>query len=91
MNEFGERIKPDKISRDFPKFLLDNNMKRIRFHDLRHSCASLLFEEGVPMKIIQNWLGHSVISTTMDLYTHLYKEADHQCTQAFDDVFEIYN
>ena len=91
VNELGERIKPDKISRDFPKFLLDNNMKRIRFHDLRHSCASLLFEEGVPMKIIQNWLGHSVLSTTMDLYTHLYKEADQQCAQAFDDVFDIYN
>ena len=88
---FGERIKPDKISRDFPKLLLDNNLKRIRLHDLRHSCASLLYEEGVPMKKIQNWLGHSVLSTTMDLYTHLYKDADQQCTKAFDDVLEIYN
>ena len=91
VNEFGERIKPDKISRDFPKLLLDNNLKRIRLDDLRHSCASLLYEEGVPMKKIQNWLGHSVLSTTMDLYTHLYKDADQQCTKAFDDVLEIYN
>ena len=42
-----------------------------RFHDLRHSCASLLLKEGVPMKQIQEWLGHSDISTTANIYAHL--------------------
>ena len=46
-------------------------MKRIRFHDLRHSCASLLYANGVSLKEIQEWLGHSDISTTSNIYTHL--------------------
>ena len=43
----------------------------IRFHDLRHSCASLLLANGVPMKMIQEWLGHSDFSTTANIYSHL--------------------
>lgn len=46
-------------------------MKHIRFHDLRHSCASLLLTKNIPMKAIQEWLGHSTYSTTANLYTHL--------------------
>ena len=42
-----------------------------RFHDLRHSCASLLFSQGVSLKEIQAWLGHSTIGTTANIYTHL--------------------
>ena len=41
------------------------------FHDLRHSCASLLYAHGVSLKEIQEWLGHSDISTTSNIYTHL--------------------
>lgn len=47
------------------------NMPPIRFHDLRHSCASLLFSQGVSLKEIQAWLGHSTIGTTANIYTHL--------------------
>ena len=46
-------------------------MPQIRFHDLRHSCASLLLANGVPMKQIQEWLGHSDFSTTANIYAHL--------------------
>ena len=42
-----------------------------RFHELRHSCASLLLANGVPMKQIQEWLGHSDFSTTANVYAHL--------------------
>ena len=45
--------------------------KKIRFHDLRHSCASLLYANGVALKDIQEWLGHSDIGTTSNIYTHL--------------------
>ena len=50
-------------------------MRRIRFHDLRHSCASLLLENNVPMKEIQEWLGHSDFSTTANIYAHLEYKA----------------
>ena len=46
-------------------------MPPIRFRDLRHSCASLLFSQGVSLKEIQAWLGHSTIGTTANIYTHL--------------------
>ncbi|MBQ6171012.1 MAG: tyrosine-type recombinase/integrase [Clostridia bacterium] len=50
-------------------------MKKICFHDLRHSCASVLLAQGVPMKQIQEWLGHSDISTTSNIYSHLDAES----------------
>ena len=47
------------------------NLRHIRFHHLRHSCASLLLAKNISMKAIQEWLGHSTYSTTSNLYTHL--------------------
>ena len=55
----------------FARLLADHGLRKIRFHDLRHSCASLLLKQGVPMKQIQKWLGHSDISTTANIYAHL--------------------
>lgn len=75
VNEIGELIKPNYISTAFLKFLRQNNMRRIRFHDTRHSCASLLLRSGVSMKQIQAWLGHSDYGTTANLYAHLDMEA----------------
>ena len=71
VNELGERIKPGYLTQAFPAFLEKHGMRRIRFHDLRHSCASLLYANGVALKDIQEWLGHSDISTTSNIYTHL--------------------
>jgi integrase len=71
VNEIGERIKPDYISGQFPKLLKKSGLRRIRFHDTRHSCASLLLKNGVSMKEIQAWLGHSDYGTTANLYAHL--------------------
>jgi integrase len=71
VNDIGELVKPGYITQHFPKMLLKNNMRRIRFHDLRHSCASLLYANGVSLKEIQEWLGHSDIGTTSNIYTHL--------------------
>ncbi len=71
VNEIGEIIKPGFLTSHFASVLKANNMPRIRFHDLRHTCASLLFAQGVSLKEIQAWLGHSTIGTTANIYTHL--------------------
>ena len=71
VNEVGDLIKPEYVSSRFGEFLEENGMRRIRFHDLRHSCASLMLSSGVPMKQIQEWLGHSDFSTTANIYAHL--------------------
>ena len=71
VNEIGDLIKPHYVTESFPKLLKTNGMRQIRYHDLRHSCASLLLANGVPMKQIQEWLGHSDFSTTANIYAHL--------------------
>ena len=67
----GTLISPHYLTASFPKLLEKNNLRHIRFHDLRHSCASLMVMNGVSMKQVQEWLGHSTFSPTADIYAHL--------------------
>lgn len=71
VNNLGELFKPDYLTQHFKIIQDKNNLKHIRFHDLRHSCASLMLANGTPMKQIQEWLGHSTFQTTADIYAHL--------------------
>lgn len=66
----GELVKPDYVDRTFSRILNENGFRHIRLHDLRHSCATLLLRNGVPLPEIQKWLGHSNIITTQR-YSHL--------------------
>lgn len=65
----GKIIPPNTITQHFQIFLEKNKLKRIRFHDLRHSCASILFANGVDILTIQEILGHAQLTTTI-AYTH---------------------
>ena len=71
VDEMGTLVSPQYLTTAFPKLLEKNGLRHIRYHDLRHSCASLLLANGVPMKQIQEWLGHSDFSTTANVYAHL--------------------
>lgn len=64
-------LSPHYLTEAFAKLLKKHGLRKIRYHDLRHSCASLLLANGVPMKQIQEWLGHSDFSTTANVYAHL--------------------
>lgn len=68
--EDGTPIHPDFVSHHFPRVLKAHGMEHIRFHDLRHSAASMLHEQGFDIRDIQDFLGHSDIKTTA-IYTHL--------------------
>ena len=71
LDPVGKLIRPDFVTQHFALMLEKKNCRKIRFHDLRHSCASLLFSHGVSLKEIQEWLGHNNISTTANIYTHM--------------------
>ena len=71
VDAMGNLLMPDYVSNSFKLILRNFGLRPIRFHDLRHSCASLLLANGVPMKQIQEWLGHSDFSTTANIYSHL--------------------
>ena len=84
VDTLGKLYYPDFVTDHFGKLLKKHNLKKIRFHDLRHSCASVLLSQGVPMKQIQKWLGHSDMSTTVNIknpYEQLKesKQLDYVC------------
>ena len=65
VDALGNLIKPNYVTQHFPVVLKQLGMRKIRYHDLRHSCASLQLANGVPMRMIQEWLGHSDMATTI--------------------------
>lgn len=84
----GEMIKPDFVSQNFQLQLSKiSELPKIRFHDLRHSCAALLRHEGVPMEDIQKWLGHSQITTTESIYAHFDTERHLSSAQKILNAF----
>ena len=89
VNEIGDLIKPQYLTSAFPTLLKANGMRHIRFHDLRHSCASLLLKNGVPMKQIQEWLGHSDFSTTANIYAHLDYSSKISSAQAMENGLSL--
>ena len=75
VDQIGDIINPKYISRYFADLLAKNNLRRIRFHDLRHSCATLLLENGATLKQVQEWLGHHSYVVTADTYGHVLVES----------------
>ena len=67
----GHEYSPDYISHHFAKVLKKHGLPHIRFHELRHSCASMLLDMGFTLKDVQEWLGHSDIKMTANIYAHL--------------------
>ena len=70
VNQMGKLLQPDHVSQRFKQLLSYHNLRPIRFHDLRHSCATIMLYLGYPLKDIQTWLGHSNYNFTADTYVH---------------------
>ncbi len=86
VDALGKLIRPDYVTSHFTVILKQNDLKKIRFHDLRHSCASLLLANKVPMKMIQDWLGHSDMGTTANIYSHIDSESKKDSAKAIGDA-----
>ena len=80
-------MRPNYLTEYFPKYIAKHGMPKMRFHDLRHACASLLLSNGISMKQIQIWLGHSTFSTTADIYAHLDYLAQEASANAMNGMF----
>ena len=89
VDDIGDLVNPDIVSNRFRALLKRNHLKRIRFHDLRHSCASLLVASKVPMKNIQEWLGHSNFNTTADVYSHLDYSSKYESANALSKALSF--
>lgn len=71
----GTPTTPRNLVRNFKYFLKKAGLPDVRFHDLRHTCASIMYEAGIPEAVISKMLGHSRVSVTMDIYTHLRQQS----------------
>ena len=88
VDSMGKLFRPEYVTDHFTLIMNRNKdvLRKIRFHDLRHSCASLLLAKGIPMKEIQDWLGHSTYSTTANIYAHLEKDTKNKSANVLSNT-----
>lgn len=83
----GTMIEPRNLNRFLDEAIARAGLRRIRFHDLRHTCASLLLAQGVSPRVVMEVLGHSQMSMTTDLYGHVMPSSLRSAADALDGVF----
>lgn len=89
VNELGIPYKPNFVSDHFKRVLKQHGLRPIRFHDSRYTCASLLLKNGVAVKDIQDWLGHSSYATTANIYAHLDTDSKKQPATKMNQAVSI--
>lgn len=89
-NGFGKPIGPQAIAARLTRFEEKHNLPKVTLHGLRHTCASLLHFKGVDMAQISAELGHSNLSTTQNIYTHIFNSAS-ESSRGIASVIDSYN
>jgi len=85
--ERGGIINPSNLrNRSFVPLLRRADLPRITFHDLRHTCASLLFQKNVHPKFVQELLGHASVAITLDTYSHMLPGMGGETADAMDEA-----
>lgn len=82
----GNPMHTQTPSRWFPKFLVKHGLKRITFHQLRHTSATILINAGINLQAISSRLGHSNTSTTLNIYSHALKSADKTAADKLENI-----
>ena len=85
----GRLYRPDYVTRSFQRVLKRHGLAQIRFHDLRHSTASIMYDMGCDVKEIQYWLGHADIETTLQIYTHISKSREKATATNLNGIFKL--
>jgi integrase len=80
----GKPFRPNTVSRAWTMLAVKAGVKRIRFHDARHTHASLMLKQGVHPKIVQERLGHATIEMTLDIYSHVTPGLQEAAAESFD-------
>ena len=86
-NKWGRFIEPSTLESRFKRLLKKACLPDMRFHDLRHSAATILLKMGVHPKQVQELLGHSSITITMDRYSHLFPSMQRDMMERLNDVY----
>ena len=89
VNELGELIRPSYVTQHFSDLLKKYGLRHIRFHDLRHTFASLLISQNVPLINVSNFLGHSDLATTSNIYAHLDKASKQASADIMTDILNM--
>jgi integrase len=84
----GTSMDPRNLGRQFKAMLRKSGLPDIRFHDLRHTAATLLLRQGVHPKVVQERLGHSQISLTLDTYSHVVPGMQEDAAQVIDKLLQ---
>ena len=79
-------MNPSNLRLDFNRVLDRAGVPRVRFHDLRHTAASLMLNNGIPVLVVSKILGHSKPSITLDIYGHLYNEMQGDAARLMDQL-----
>ena len=87
VDAMGNIFNPRSVTANFSKLLEQNGLRHIRFHDLRHSCASILINQDVPLLNVSTFLGHSDLSTTANIYAHLDKSKKQESADVISSIF----
>lgn len=85
----GSPLRPDSTLRSFQRVLRKNGLPIMRLHDLRHSTASILFDKGMSLEDVKNWLGHADIETTSNIYVHYRQERQILVADSLAGTFTI--
>ncbi|MDN5686259.1 MAG: site-specific integrase [Brachybacterium sp.] len=86
-SQVGTPIEPRNVNRAFVSLLDSAGLRRVKLHDLRHTCASLLLAQGVAPRVVMELLGHSAIAVTMNTYSHVIPELQEESAQRMDALF----
>jgi integrase len=87
--EFGGLMPPETPSHIFENIIKKYDLPKIKFHELRHTSVSLLINAGIQTQLISRRVGHSSVSTTSNIYSHIFNSTECEATQKLNEILKV--